>query len=105
MAPGDADRVRLAIELHMAPGVTIADGAESVLLDRATGLDVRGAEYDLVDAVRAGVVRAFARGDFDRHFLAAIRREVAARPGCQSERLLRQSDLAASMVRSPWARP
>jgi hypothetical protein len=103
MAPREADRVRLAIELHMAPGVTLADGAESVLLDRATGLDVRGTEYDLVDAVRAGVVRAFARGAFDRRFLAAIRREVTVRPGCQSERLLRQSDLAASMVRSPWA--
>jgi hypothetical protein len=103
MAAPDADRVRTAIELHMAPTVTLADGAESVLLDRATGLDVRGAGYELVNAVRPEVMRAFPRGTFDRQFLAAIRREVRARAGCQSERLLRRPDLAASMARSPWA--
>ena len=102
MTPAAADRVRLAIELHMAPTVTLADGTESVLLDRATGLDVRGVEFELVDAIRAAVLREFPRGAFDRHFLAAIRREVDVRPGCQSERLLRQPDLAAWMARSPW---
>jgi len=102
MPLADAARAGLAIELHMAPTVTLADGAESVLLDRATGLDVRGAGYGLVDGVRAGVVAAFPRGPFDRHFLAAIRREVAARPGCQSDRLLNQSDLAGWMAKSPW---
>jgi hypothetical protein len=102
MATAAADRVGRAIELHMAPSVTLADGTESVLLDRATGLDVRGAGYDLVGRVRPGVVTAFPRGPFDRHFLAAIAREVEARPGCQSERLLRQGDLATAMARSPW---
>jgi hypothetical protein len=52
--------------------------------------------------VRAAVLRALPRGDFDRHFLAAIGREVAARPGCQSERLLNQVGLAGWMARSPW---
>jgi hypothetical protein len=103
MPATDADRVRTAIELHMAPKVTLEDGADAVLLDRATGLDVRGAEYELVNAIRPDVVRAFPRGAFDRHFLAAIGREVRARPGCQSERLLRGTDLAAWMARSPWA--
>lgn len=103
MPAADADRVRTAIELHMAPTVSLDGGAESVLLDRATGLDVRGSEYELVDAVRPDVVRAFPRGAFDRLFLAAIRREVNARPGCQSERLLRRTDLAGWMARSPWA--
>jgi hypothetical protein len=103
MAATDADRVRTAIELHMAPAVTLDDGAESVLLDRATGLDVRGSEYELVNAVRPDVIRAFPRGSFDRHFLAAIRREVETRPGCQSERLLRATNLEAWMARSPWS--
>jgi hypothetical protein len=86
----------------MAPSVTLDDGPEALLLDRATGLDVRGVGFALVADVRSGVMRAFPRGAFDRHFLAAIRREVAIRPGCQSSRLLHEVDLAASMDRSPW---
>ena len=68
-----ADRAAKAIELHMAPSVTIADGTESVLLDRATSIDVRGTDYELIGATRAAVMQAFPRGAFDRHFLAAIR--------------------------------
>ena len=34
--------VATAIVLHMAPSVTLDDGVEALLLDRATGLDVRG---------------------------------------------------------------
>jgi hypothetical protein len=98
-----ADRVAIAIVLHMRPGVTLDDGVESVLLERATGLDVRGAEYALVDAVRPGVMRAFPRGAFDRHFLAAIAREADRRPTCQSARLLHTTGLAVWMARSPWA--
>jgi cyanamide hydratase family protein with HD domain len=102
--PADlADRVAIAIVLHMQPGVTLADGVESVLLDRATGIDVRGDEFDLIEAVRADVVRAFPRRSFDRHFVAAIKREVALRPGCQSDRLLNQTKLVEWMERSPWA--
>jgi hypothetical protein len=44
-----ADRVAIAIILHMRPSVTLDDGVEAVLLDRATGLDVRGIGYELVD--------------------------------------------------------
>jgi HD superfamily phosphodiesterase len=88
MSAEDAARVGRAIELHMAPSVTLADGAESVLLDRATAIDVRGTEPDRIAGVREGVLRAFPRGAFDRRFLDGIRREVARRPGCQSERLL-----------------
>jgi HD superfamily phosphodiesterase len=102
MPPAEAARVGLAIELHMAPSVTLADGIESILLDRATAVDVRGAEFDRIAAVRAAVTRAFPRGEFDRLFLAAIGREVAGRPGCQSERLLRRVGLADWMARSPW---
>ena len=102
MAPADAARVGLAIELHMAPSMTEADGPESFLLDRATGIDVLGTEFGRIDAVRAAVMRDFPRGSFDRHFLRGIRREVAARPGCQSDRLLNQTGLADWMARSPW---
>jgi hypothetical protein len=102
--PTVADRVAIAIILHMRAGVTLADGVESVLLDRATGLDVRGDGYELVDAVRPGVMALFPRGAFDRHFLRAIEREVVVRPGCESERLLHQNDLAGWMTRSPWRR-
>lgn len=105
MAAGDADRVAIAIILHMAPGVTLADGAEALLLDRSTALDVRGEGYELVDAVRAGVVRAFPRRAFDRRFVAAIRREATLRPTCQSARLLNGTGLEAWMARSPWASP
>lgn len=103
MPADEAERVDRAIVLHMQAGVTLADGVESVLLDRATGLDVRGAGYELVDDVREAVVREFPRGAFDRHFLAAIRSEAAARPTCQSARLLHSTGLAEWMARSPWA--
>ena len=45
----------------------------------------------------------FPRRAFDRHFLAAIGREVAVRPGCQSARLLHATGLARWMAGSPWA--
>jgi hypothetical protein len=102
--PGaDAERVDRAIVLHMQPGVTLADGVEAVLLDRATAIDVRGVDFDLIAPVRPGVLRAHPRGEFDRHFLAAIRREAALRPTCQSARLLHETGLADWMARSPWA--
>ena len=103
MAPDAADRVAVAIILHMQPGVTIADGAEALLLDRSTGLDVRGDGYALVERVRDEVMAAFPRGDFDRRFLAGIRREASERPTCQSARLLHATGLADWMARSPWA--
>jgi len=98
-----AERVAIAIILHMRSGVTLADGVESVLLDRATGLDVRGDGYPLVDAIRPAVMREQPRGEFDRWFLDAIRREASRRPTCQSARLLDETDLAGWMARSPWA--
>jgi HD superfamily phosphodiesterase len=99
----EADVVARAIVLHMQPSVAPEDGVEAVLLDRATSLDVRGAGYDLVDAVRPAVMVDFPRGAFDRHFLAAIAREAAVRPTCQSARLLDTTGLADWMARSPWA--
>ena len=102
--PGDdAERAAIAIILHMQPSVTLADGVEAVLLDRATSLDVRGEGYSLIDAVRPGVTSDYPRWAFDRLFLAAIEREAAVRPTCQSARLLHQTDLAGWMARSPWA--
>ena len=105
MPTEDADRVARAIILHMAPGVTLDDGVESVLLDRSTGLDVRGDGYGLVDGVRPGVMREFPRRGFDRHFVGAIRREATIRPTCQSARLLNKNDLVGWMARSPWKTP
>ena len=104
-----ADRAAIAIILHMQPNVTLSDGVEAVLLDRATGLDVRGVGFDLVDAeTRDAVVAAFPRADFDQRFETAIQREVARRSDCQSARLLGSrpggpSVLAAGMAASPWA--
>ena len=103
MAADAADRAAIAIILHMQPDVTLADGVEAVLLDRATGLDVRGAGFELVDDVRAGVTRTFPRAGFDALFLAAVRREVAVRRDCQSARLLGHG-LAGQMAHSPWSR-
>ena len=103
MPADEADRVAIAIILHMQPSVTLDDGVEAVLLDRATSLDVRGEGYSLVEAVRPGVIRDFPRGAFDRRFLDAIGREAASRPGCQSARLLNRTGLADWMARSPWA--
>lgn len=104
MSADRADRVAIAIILHMQPAVTLADGVESVLLDRATGLDVRGAGFELVEAIRPEVMRAFPRGAFDRHFVAAISREATIRSDCQSTRLLRETGLVDWMSRSPWTR-
>jgi hypothetical protein len=98
-----ADRAAIAIILHMQPGVTLDDGVESVLLDRATAVDVRGVEVELVERVRSAVTRRFPRGRFDRHFVRAIGREVARRRDCQSARLLGDTDLVDSMARSAWA--
>jgi hypothetical protein len=103
MSAAGADRAAIAIILHMQPGVTPDDGIEALLLDRATAVDVRGAEFEVIERVRASVVRKYPRGPFDRHFLRAIQREAAARPTCQSARLLKESDLEGSMARSPWA--
>ena len=103
MDPDAADRAAIAIILHMRAGVTLRDGVESVLLDRATGLDVRGDGYELAGDVRPAVMAEFPRGPFDRHFLRAIQREVAIRPGCESTRLLIDNDLPGWMARSPWA--
>jgi hypothetical protein len=104
MPAAEADRVAVAIILHMQPAVAVDDGVESVLLDRATSLDVRGVDYALVDAVRPRVIRDFPRRAFDRYFVAAIGRDAALRPTCQSARLLHETGLADWMARSPWAR-
>ena len=103
MDPEAADRAAVAIILHMQPGVTLADGVEAVLLDRGTAIDVRGVDVELVERLRATVTRKFPRGAFDRHFLRAIEREAARRPECQSAVLLKETDLAGWMERSPWA--
>jgi hypothetical protein len=103
VAPARADRVAIAIILHMQPSVTLDDGVESVLLDQATSIDVRGEGFGRVDAVRSRVMREFPRGSFDRWFLGAIEREAATRPRCQSSRLLHRTGLADWMARSPWA--
>jgi len=105
LSQSDVDRVAIAIILHMQPGVTVDDGVESVLLDQATGIDVRGDGYERIETVRDGVMDAFPRREFDRHFLAAIGRETAIRRDCQSLRLLVTNDLAGWMARSPWAAP
>jgi hypothetical protein len=88
MPAHEADRVAAAIIAHMAPGVTLADGAESVLLDRATAVDVRHVRAELVRDIRGPIDRAYPRGAFDRNFRAAIAREVAIRTDCQSAQLL-----------------
>jgi hypothetical protein len=100
---GTADQVAIAIILHMRSSVTLADGVEAVLLDRATSLDVRGVGFHLVDAIRPAVLRDFPRRSFDRHFLAAFEREAAIRPTCEAARLLRETGLARWMAASPWA--
>lgn len=102
MSAAAADRAAVAIILHMRSGVTVSDGIEAALLDRSTGLDVRGDGYQLVDDIRADVLAAFPRGAFDRWFLRAIEWEAAHRPTCQSARLLNETGLAAWMARSPW---
>lgn len=105
MSAEAADRAAIAIILHMRPGVTLEDGVEAVLLDQATGIDVRGAGYELLDdETRERVVAALPRGGFDRRFLAAIRREATTRPTCQSARLLNETGLANWMAQSPWLR-
>ncbi|HSL77897.1 MAG TPA: HD domain-containing protein [Candidatus Limnocylindrales bacterium] len=103
MDASSADRAAIAIILHMQPGVTLDDGVEAVLLDRATAVDVRGVQIDLVEGVRSGVTGMFPRGAFDRLFVRAISREVARRRDCQSARLLGDGDLVGAMARSPWA--
>ncbi len=98
-----ADQVAIAIILHMRAGVTLADGVEAVLLDRATSLDVRGVGFGLVDAVRPAVMRDYPRRAFDRYFVGAFEREAARRPTCAAASFLRETGLARWMAQSPWA--
>jgi hypothetical protein len=102
LSGGEADRIAVAIVMHMQPSVTVADGIESVLLDRATSVDVRGDGYVSVAMVRAAVSHDYPRDDFDRLFLRAIEREVVVRSDCQSTRLFHGVGLAGWMARSPW---
>ena len=103
MAPAEADRAAIAIILHMQPDVTLSDGVESVLLDRATGVDVRGVDLASIDRVRVGVVRDYPRGAFDRLFMRAMSREAAARPTCQSAAFVRRARGSGWPDRTPWA--
>jgi hypothetical protein len=103
LSPADAERAAIAIILHMQPSVTLDDGVESVLLDRATGIDVRGDGFEVIASVREAVAISFPRGAFDRRFLRAIEREVSRRVDCQSARLLNRTGLAEWMARSPWS--
>jgi hypothetical protein len=99
MSRADAARVGLAIELHMA-GATLRDGAESFLLDRATGVDVAGREFEKIAGVRDAVTEAFPRIGFDARFRNAVQREVETRYGCESGRLIGR--LTGAQRRSPW---
>lgn len=103
LAPSDADRAAVAIRLHMQPNVTLADGVESVLLDRATGVDVRGAEIGSVERVRHEVLRAYPRGSFDRLFMRAMSREAAQRPTCRSAAFVRRAHDTGWPDTTPWA--
>jgi hypothetical protein len=102
MPAADADRAAIAIILHMQPNVTLADGVESVLLDRATGVDVRGADIGIVDGVRAGVADAYPRRGFDRLFLRAMTREARSRPTCQSAGFVRRAAQTDWPASTPW---
>jgi hypothetical protein len=99
MTAAEAMRVGLAIELHMA-GATLEDGVESFLLDRATGVDVAGREFERIAAVREAVGSAFPRSGFDALFHNAIQREVDTRYGCESARLIGR--LANAQAGSQW---
>lgn len=103
MSPSAADRAAIAIILHMQPNVTLRDGVESVLLDRATGIDVRGAEIETIEEVRDAVIGAYPRGPFDRLFHRAMTREAVARPTCQSARFVKGVAAAGWPDRTPWA--
>ena len=98
-----ADRAAIAIILHMQPDVTLDDGVEAVLLDRATALDVRGDGYELVDGVRPQASWRRSREGL-RSPVPSPRSGARSRSGptCQSARLLHRTGLADWMARSPW---
>ena len=106
----EADRVAVAIVLHMQPSVTLVDGVESVLLDRATSLDVRGEGYELVDAIRPQVVGAFPaarlRSPFPRSYQPRGRHppELPERPPAPSRRA-RRLDGPLAVDDRPHSRP
>jgi len=103
MSAADADRAAIAIILHMQPNVTLDDGVESVLLDRATGVDVRGVGISVVERVRDPIVAAYPRRGFDRLFLRAMTREARSRRTCQSAAFLRRAEATGWPARTPWA--
>jgi len=103
MSAPKADRVAIAIILHMQPTVTLSDGVEAVLLDRATSIDVRGAGIESIERVRDRVIDVFPRGAFDRRFMRAIGREATARQDCQSAGFVRRARDNDWPARTRWA--
>jgi hypothetical protein len=102
MPAADADRAAIAIILHMQPNVTLADGVESVLLDQATAIDVRGVDLRTIERVRDAVLPSHPRGAFDRRFLRAVSREAARRRDCQSARFVQGAIASDWPARTPW---
>ena len=95
-----ADVVARAIVLHMQPSVTLDDGVEAVLLDRATGLDVRGVGYDARRSPSGTGSSATSRGAPSiATSWPRSRARPPIRPTCQSARLLHETGLAAGWRR------
>ena len=101
-----ADRAAIAIILHMQPGVTLDDGVEAVLLDRANVARCprrRVSSSSSASAPRS--LRKYPRGRV-RSALPARHRPRGRAPRRLPERRgSSDTDLAGWMARSPWATP
>ncbi len=90
-----------AIVAHMAAAPLPDGGAEGLLLDVATGLDISGSRPDDLPAdYRAAVLSRWPRLDLGPQFTALVTEQAQRKPGSESARLVRNG-LAGKLAANP----
>lgn len=100
-APERRQRVLNVIVRHNWTSVDVDLDAEGHLLELATGLDVTGANAELVsDELVAAVLADFPRGDFGAEFLACVTDQAERKPDTAASRIA-GAGLAAKVTAHP----
>lgn len=90
------------ITLHMNGHVTLADGAEAMLLQQGAACDVIGARFHEIDTRYVSrVLDEHPRCGFNREFISFLRQEAAVRPHSRTA-LLMDSGMALLIRANPF---
>ncbi|MCS5486842.1 HD domain-containing protein [Curtobacterium flaccumfaciens pv. beticola] len=94
-------RVLDVVVRHNWPSVDVGLDVEGHLLERATGLDVSGAEPDVLpEAFLREVLTAYPRGDFAAEFGACVVDQAARKPTTAARRLV-DGGVVEKLARNP----